>query len=233
MKQSNRLTALPDTVYVPDFITHEEEQFILKEIARLPSTRWTILSRRRLLSLPGVLTGKTGDTLIEAPLPTFLTKSVFEKFAELGIFTDSPHGQANHCLVNEYEPSQGIFPHEDGPAYYPVTATISLSSYTVLDIYKKTADGEKEFDATWRILQEPRSLLVTAGDMYKNTLHGIAEVEEDRDLTAESITNWNMLGDAKLFESGSAIRQTRISLTYRDVLKVAKVGGALKFMNKR
>lgn len=124
-------------------------------------------------------------------------------------------------------------PHEDGPAYSPITATISLGGHTVLEIFKKNKHGERESTPAWRILQEPRSLLVTTGDMYVNTLHGISEVDTDVDLNAESIVNWSLLGDRSAYETGKAERQTRISLTLRDVIKVAKLGGALKFMTKR
>ena len=229
-----RLPDVPESgLYMPNFISEEQEQYILQEIFKLPTTRWTVLSHRRLLSLPSPLTGTARDTLIAAPMPTFLTKVVLDKLAQIGVFKASTHGVPNHCLVNEYQPGQGIMPHEDGPAYYPITATISLAAHTVLDIYKKNAQGEKEAAPTWRILQEPRSLLVTTGDMYKDTLHGISHVEEDTDLGPGTIANWNTLADKTLFEGGSATRQTRISLTYRDVLKVAKIGGAMKFMNKR
>ena len=103
----------------------------------------------------------------------------------------------------------------------------------MLEIYKRDDNGERESKATWRILQEPRSLLVTTDDMYKNTLHGIADVEEDNQLDSDTIVNWNLLGDSDVYSKGSANRTTRVSLTYRDVLKVAKIGGALKFINKR
>eukprot|EP00049_Salpingoeca_infusionum_P021707 m.4244 g.4244 ORF g.4244 m.4244 type:complete len:338 (-) comp4441_c0_seq1:187-1200(-) len=45
--------------------------------------------------------------------------------------------KANHVLINEYLPGQGIMPHEDGPIYYPTIATISLGSHTVLNFYEK------------------------------------------------------------------------------------------------
>ncbi|KAK5080819.1 hypothetical protein LTR70_000476 [Exophiala xenobiotica] len=231
---SARISELPESgFYVPNFILPEEEQYILQEISKLPSTRWTVLSHRRLLSLPSQLTGTARDTLIAAPMPTFLSTVVLDRLKQLSLFKGSPHGAPNHCLVNEYQPGQGIMPHEDGPAYYPVTATVSLAAHTTLDIYKKNDQGEREAIPTWRILQEPRSLLITTSDMYKSTLHGIPEAVEDTDLGPETIVNWDKLADKTPFEGGVAKRQTRISLTYRDVLKVAKVGGAMKFINKR
>ena len=229
-----RIPGLPGTgFYVPNFITEAEEQSVLQEIAKLPISKWTVLTHRRLLSLPSPLTGQAKDTLLASPMPSFLTKSINERIKAFGIFEESPHSEPNHCLVNEYEPGQGIMPHTDGPAYFPVTATVSLNSHTVLEIYEKNDQGERNTSPTWRILQEPRSLLVTTANMYKNTLHGISELRKDEDLNSKLIANWNLLGDATPYESGEAARQTRISLTYRDVMKVSKLGGALKFITKK
>jgi alkylated DNA repair protein alkB homolog 6 len=230
----HQIQGLPQIAYyLPNFISVEEEERILAELQRLPPSKWTTLSHRRLLSLPSTLARQAKDTLLEAPLPKFLDEPILSRFKSLQIFSDSPHQHPNHVLVNEYQPGQGIMPHEDGPAYFPLTATVSLSGHTILEIYKKNDEGEREVQFTWRILQEPRSLLVTAGDMYKDTLHGISEVHVDYAITSKEIINWDLLGDTAKFESGTAERHTRVSLTYRDVLKVAKIGGALKFMNKR
>ena len=231
---SYRIDGLPPTgYYVADFISEDEERRILTELNQLPRKKWTVLSHRRLLSLPSTLTGQAKDTLLAAPLPKFLDNPILARFKDLRTYEKSPHHEPNHVLVNEYQPGEGIMPHTDGPAYHPITATVSLGSHTILEICKKAENGERESSPTWRILQEPRSLLVTTGDMYKDTLHGISEMRVDDNLGPDHVVNWSLLGDKKAFETGTAERQTRISLTYRDVLKVAKLGGALRFMNKR
>lgn len=151
-------------------------------------------------------------------------------------------------------------PHEDGAAYAPVVATVSLGASTVLDIYEKKGkdvNGEEEEEVGGRvgsqgdphskqsrgrviarILQEPRSLLVTRGEAYERYLHGIADVVVDEDLGPGTVVNWDMLGDKRAFSrdgdddveeekegeeeknKGRNVRGTRISLTFRDVLKV-------------
>lgn len=123
-------------------------------------------------------------------------------------------------------------PHEDGSAYHPLVATVSLGAAIVLDIYEKKADGEREESPRWRILQERRSLLVTAGEMYGDVLHGIGEREVDEGIAEEGVVNWELLGDQEGFADGKNVRGTRLSLTYRDVLKVAKVGNSLKFLGR-
>ena len=124
-------------------------------------------------------------------------------------------------------------PHEDGAAYYPVVATVSLGSPTVLDIYGKREVGEVEKRPRYRVLQERRSLLVTSGEMYKDFLHGIKEVLVDEGLREEGIANWTLLGDREEFAGGKFKRSTRVSLTFRDVLKVKSLGAGLRFLEKR
>ncbi|KAK4969796.1 hypothetical protein LTR28_000939 [Elasticomyces elasticus] len=133
-------------------------------------------------------------------------------------------------------------PHEDGDAYWPIVATVSLGASIVLDIYDKREDiqedqhigdgGQKEENAKqeyvlkprWHILQEPRSLLVTTSTAYTDLMHGIAEIEVDQNLESDGIANWALLGDCEVFKDGSNRRESRISLTYRDVLRVSKLG---------
>ena len=47
-------------------------------------------------------------------------------------------------------------PHEDGPAYWPVVATVSLGGALTLDIYEKDVDGRRMDPPKYRILQEAR-----------------------------------------------------------------------------
>jgi alkylated DNA repair protein alkB family protein 6 len=182
-------------------------------------------------------------------LPSWLISPVIEpRLKELGIFNDAPHGAPNHVLVNEYHPGQGIMPHEDGAAYYPLVATVSLGAPIVLDLFKKDSRDERD-DKTasdkdpntaghtrkpqYRILQERRSLLITRADLYTDYLHGIAETTRDEDLSADTICNWHLLREKDPYRAGWYQRETRTSLTYRDVLKVAKMGNSLKFLSGR
>jgi alkylated DNA repair protein alkB family protein 6 len=117
-------------------------------------------------------------------------------------------------------------PHEDGAAYSPVVATVSLGASLVLEVWEKRGEEERDDSGqkSLRILQEPGSLLVTTGDAYSSLLHGISEIEVDEDLREETVVNWSLLGNKAQFEDGVNKRGIRISLTYRDVLKVNKVG---------
>lgn len=132
--------------------------------------------------------------------------------------------------------------HEDGSAYYPLVATVSLGAPIVLDLYEKNGQcsGKSENyihtnvpsrgKPHFRILQERRSLLVLRKRTYTDLLHGIAETVRDEDLGPHSICNWDLLRDKASYSAGWYTRETRTSLTYRDVLKVAKIGDTLKFL---
>ncbi|CAO2653355.1 Nn.00g027660.m01.CDS01 [Neocucurbitaria sp. VM-36] len=251
---SYRIEGLPpDFYYIPNFVSVEEEASILQKI---PTQRWTQLTHRRLQAHPSTLT--KNNVLLAAPLPNYLTNPVIDRFKHLGIFDETPHRQPNHVLINEYKPGEGIMPHEDGDAYAPVVATVSLGGALCLDISPKvgekedggdekrevteiTSGGDSEdepatttYKVPCRIFQEPRSLLITTGDAYRHLLHGIASVEVDENLGAGTVANWSLLADPHSIEEGGGrnVRSTRISLTYRDVLKVSsaasKVFGGLQ-----
>ncbi|RDK42984.1 hypothetical protein M752DRAFT_326711 [Aspergillus phoenicis ATCC 13157] len=218
-----------------DFISEDEEEFLLRKITTAPLPRWTHLAHRRLQTWPSALT--KSNALISSPLPSWLVSPIITpRFDSLGLFADAPHHAPNHVLVNEYRPGQGIMPHEDGAAYYPLVATVSLGAPIVLDLYERSEDGKGSGHGrrpVYRILQERRSLLVTTKSIYTDFLHGISETTRDEGLGAESICNWDLLREPDRYECGWLERETRISLTYRDVLKVASLGNTMKFLGSR
>lgn len=112
-----------------------------------------------------------------------------------------------------------------------MVATISLGSPIVLDIFEKNEmrNPEEKRVPKWRVLQEPRSLLITTGDLYTSHLHGIAQTEVDEDIRPGEggVCNWDLLGDQEAFRDGRNQRDLRISLTYRDVLRVSNLGGKI------
>ncbi|EEU46142.1 uncharacterized protein NECHADRAFT_100201 [Fusarium vanettenii 77-13-4] len=220
-----RITALPQTAYyIPDFISEEEERMILDKISSAPKPRWKQLTKRRLQTWPSDL---VNNKLLDAPLPPWLETPAVSRLLSLPIqdsesghiFTQSPHKKPNHVLINEYPPGIGIMPHKMDPR-------IGLS-------FVRKEDGALDPEPAWRILQEPRSLLITTDQLYTDYLHGIADIEEDADLSADTVANWDLLRDADAYASGRNIRQTRTSLTYRDVLKVSKVANKLGMFLKR
>ncbi|KAI1191631.1 hypothetical protein F5B17DRAFT_426263 [Nemania serpens] len=220
--------------YVSDFITEDEEKLILEKIASAPKPRWKQLSKRRLQTWPSDL---IRDKLVDAPLPSWLEDPIVTRLqsfrleedadAQSHIFSDSPHGRPNHVLINEYPPGIGIMPHKDGAAYHPIVCTVSLGASICLNIYQANDDGTLDKTAISRILQEPRSLLITTAELYTNYLHGIDDIVEDVELSEQTIANWSLLRSNSAFHDGRNLRQMRTSLTYRDVLSVSKLGNKL------
>jgi alkylated DNA repair protein alkB family protein 6 len=221
--ESHRISEVPTAIYyVPEFLPPSVCDSLLAHIHARP---WIQLSKRRLQVYPAQLTAKN-VLLSKDPIPSWLVDAVDGRFRELGVFSDDDGGEIkmNHILVNNYRPGEGIMPHEDGPAYHPITATVSLGSHTVLDVTAKSFDDRPR---RWRILQEPGSLLVTRGEAYVQTRHGIEEVEEDHSLSPDTVANWDLLGNPQEYQEGTKRRGERTSLTCRSVIKVSKLGGKL------
>ncbi|ESA43355.1 hypothetical protein GE21DRAFT_4707 [Neurospora crassa] len=250
--EASRIAGLPPSAYyIADFISEEEEQKILEKVERAPKARWRQLTHRRLQTWPSDL---VKNTLLDGqPLPAWLEEPIIsrllsvpvlpsssdssgdekEKQQQQHIFADSPHGRPNHVLINEYPPNTGIMPHKDGAAYHPVVCTVSLGSSLCLNLYKAKEDGALDSEPVWRILQEPRSLLITTADLYTEYLHGIDPLSADVNMSERTIANWSLLREPSLYQNGENQRGVRVSLTYRDVLKVSKLGSKLGPMFNR
>ncbi|KAJ7827875.1 hypothetical protein B0H14DRAFT_1224843 [Mycena olivaceomarginata] len=238
--------------YLPDFLTEEEEEYLIRKIKAYPQQRWKQLANRRLQLWGGELTSK--NVLVAQPMPPFVEvyPDIIDRLKRT-VFTPggSPHGQPNHIIMNEYLPGQGIMPHEDGPAYFPVVATISLGSHCVFHYYqyKNDADGGtggRSIDTApiLSILLEPRSVVISEHALYSSHLHAIREIEEDT-ITAGNATsppvladlgvpiaNWDRVTGADaigvISKGGVLKRATRYSLTCRDVEKVAQLKAFMK-----
>ncbi|PWN21125.1 hypothetical protein BCV69DRAFT_287367 [Microstroma glucosiphilum] len=239
--------------YIPDFISCDEERYLLEKIEQCPKPKWKVLQNRRLQSWGGQVSSR--NVLIPEAMPDWLVHypPLVHRLAATGCFAKSLHQRPNHCLINEYLPGQGIMPHQDGGAYHATVATISLASHTVLDIYRWADDGEavdsqhttraRECDPAFSILQEPRSLLLTTGDAYRMYLHGIAERTREETSHLSRVVNGSSVRDRAIKAKVQAacgpnagsdldqydvlIREKRVSLTFRDVEKVSKGLNAL------
>ncbi|KAK6181298.1 hypothetical protein SNE40_009181 [Patella caerulea] len=217
-----KVLEIPDTIlYIPNFISEQEEKDLLDHVYSAPKPKWTHLSNRRLQNWGGLPHPKG---MVAENIPQWL-KIYTERIAKLGIFA----GQTpNHILVNEYLTGQGIMPHEDGPLFYPTVTTISLGSSTVLDFYhhlnqcvqtsSETTSSSLENRHLTSIFLEPRSLIVVKDAMYESYLHGIDQRQEDE--ITDKIANLSHCQDVTTGDIRS--RTTRVSLTIRIVPKVLK-----------
>ena len=154
--------------------------------------------------------------MIAEEIPGWLQNMVNKVNYQIDIFPAEK--KANHVLLNEYKPGQGIMPHLDGSLYYPIVTTVSLKSQTVLNFYeplKTTENSGKKDRLKFKLLIQPRSLLVLKKKLYENYLHGIEETFED--VIDEKVANCEAEMIGKVLK-----RDTRVSLTIRNVPKTTK-----------
>ncbi|EJD04874.1 uncharacterized protein FOMMEDRAFT_18598 [Fomitiporia mediterranea MF3/22] len=145
---------IPKAHYIPDFISEQEEAYLLRQIYNAPKPKWKCLENRRLQVWGGDLT--PSNKLLAQALPPFLTEypDIIGRLRSTGVFSNSRHGAPNHIIVNEYLPLQGIMPHEDGPSYHPVVATISLGSHTVFHYYRYKQDASFTTSASGAVQED-------------------------------------------------------------------------------
>lgn len=67
----------------------------------------------------------------------FFVRFRCEEICTLCVSTNifSSNHRPNHILMNEYEASDGIMAHKDGPAYFGRVAIISLADTVTLNFY--------------------------------------------------------------------------------------------------
>ncbi|XP_010529330.1 PREDICTED: alpha-ketoglutarate-dependent dioxygenase alkB homolog 6 isoform X2 [Tarenaya hassleriana] len=181
-------------------------------------------------------------------MPSWLTKITSKIYESSGLFPSA----VNHVLINEYHPDQGIMPHQDGPAYFPVVAILSLGSPVVMDFsphprfrlchgdsVDQSPDAEAcghgidEWDRDYHpfsVLMMPRSLLIFKDEAYSNFLHGITDDPQQcyegavNEAKALSESNMEKLTEEDSNGGDKILHrdQTRVSLTCRLVPKVHK-----------
>ncbi|KAK1280493.1 hypothetical protein QJS04_geneDACA015141 [Acorus gramineus] len=227
-----RVGTLPTLYYIPDFISDLQQSQILHHIYEAPVTKWKSLKNRRLQNWGGVVHEKG---LLPQDLPPWL-KGVTNKICDMTGLFPSP---INHVLINEYLPDQGIMPHQDGPAYFPVVAILSLGSSAVMDFTPHVRLRE------FSLLLKPCSLLIFKDKAYSDYLHGIEDSHIHKPDKSSNLALFlcsfsiqvnikeaqlhPSTGATKTHQSEEAVEQisiqrsgTRISLTCRLVLKVHK-----------
>jgi hypothetical protein len=151
---------------------------------------------------------KEGEEGLPAPL-----QEIAQELVNRGIFSsDQP---PNHVLLNDYQPSQGILPHTDGPLYASRTATLSLGSQVVLEFTKRLSSDqigvvERSDESIVQILLHAGSLIVFQDEAYEKYCHGIP-MDVWQDTTTSHCVN---------APSGIDVpRGRRFSLTFRHKLR--------------
>jgi alkylated DNA repair protein alkB family protein 6 len=223
-----------------DWCTSSEEEYLLGRVYHGGASgkkKWTEVSGRRLQNLGGVVHPKG---LIPTPMPEWLATAAANVRASAGDLLPAP---INHVLVNEYQPGDGILPHQDGNAYYPAVAIVSLGCDAVMRFAPRrdeTSNETKTSDDDGSLVSFPfgvflprRSLLVFDGALYERYLHGIDAVREDvidatvanrGDVAANDSSKIRSRSDEDVAARGAGdafptLRRdrVRVSMTFRNV----------------
>ncbi|KAM7258055.1 hypothetical protein ACFE04_013796 [Oxalis oulophora] len=155
--------------------------------------------------------------LLPQDLPPWLSKITQRICEESGLFPSA----INHVLINEYLPDQGIMHHQDGPAYFPVAAILSLGSPAVMDFIphsRLTSDASKDSYDPLSVLLMPCNYLHGIKDSALRQYDGAVNEIQTCDTPIENAAGMVEDRDLKIIHR----TETRISLTCRLVLKVHK-----------
>ncbi|KAL4092120.1 hypothetical protein QTP88_026680 [Uroleucon formosanum] len=211
--------------YIPNFITEEQETYIMNKVNSVPKPKWCQLKNRRLQNWGGIPHAKG---LIPEIIPDWL-KGFVDRVDSLQVFPRT--NRPNHVLINEYLPGQGIMPHLDGSLFFPTISTINCGSHTVLNFYNplKTDIEVVSSEKVYSLLLQRRSLLILKDKMYTEYMHGIEEVTND--IIDHKISNITFCG-SKVQNGIALTRNKRISLTIRNVPRVSKLNLNLLMIKK-
>lgn len=200
--------SVPTVLYIPEYVSASEEAQLLKNIHQAPLSKWKSLKNRRLQNWGGVVHEKG---LLAQDLPPWLKKVTNRIYEESKLFPSA----INHVLINEYLPGQGIMPHQDGPAYMPVVAILSLGSPVVMDfdphpnlksgketlgnytediisepsLMEMIPDDKPRKYLPFSVVLMPRSLLIFKDMVYSDYLHGIKDSADHRYDEAVNVIN--------------------------------------------
>lgn len=153
-----------DLWVVTDYIGEDLEDLILE--FGIYANPFVVLRDRRVQVYGGTV---TSEGLTErTPLPDWADMFSQRMFDEK-IFPLKP----NHVLVNEYKIGEGIMPHTDGPAYFPLVSILSLGSDSVMEFYKDNK-------IVTSVYLPQRSLLLFTGSYYTDMQHAIDRVTSDQ-----------------------------------------------------
>ena len=152
---------IPGLVYIPNFISDMQQQYIAADI---DNHSWSSELSRRVQHYGYKYDYKNRSVdesmRVDDLLPWM--KVYGQKFVDRGLFSDVP----DQAIINEYKIGQGIGKHIDcQPCFNDTIASLSLLSGCIM-----------EFSRSEEVLElylEPKSLLVISAEARYNWFHGI------------------------------------------------------------
>ena len=195
----------PGLIYVPNFITDDEEQELLEMI---DGHEWLDDLLRRVQHYGykyNYKARKIDNSMYLGPLPEWvetISTKIFTHLQTNEVISDEstdPLRPFDQAIINEYEPGQGISAHVDCvPCFGPVIATLSLGSDTQMQF------DEPQTGVTLPVPLAQRSLAILTGPSRYRWQHSISSRKSDR---------WPIENGPKI------LRSRRVSATFRSILK--------------
>ena len=198
-KEREYFPQVPGLSLTKNFITQAEEDYLWKEVNKLP---WnTSLKRRK--QTHGMTSDKETHTILEylGELPS-CTKFLTERLVDEGLLDEPPV----QCGINEYEPGQGIGPHIDRVIFGNQVIMVSLGSDIVMDFH-----GPKE--EKFSVLLPRRSAVLAEGDARFKWKHGIANRKSDKLSDGTILKRGKRISLTFRYVDKTAPRRNHISLT--------------------
>lgn len=218
----------PMVYYIPNWVTREQEaEFIASADG---AKAWEHMKTRSSQEWGAGDRCACGRGLARMPLPPEHQR-LAGALHQLGVF-DGALYPMNSVRINAYKPGQGIFPHCDGPVYYPKVGILSMGSPCLFHFYSRSGtedtmkwDSEHDVPAGFQkersrpqlsVFLEPRSLLVFSHDAFWHHRHGIDDVASET--ITENIANLEHARAAGHQLGDTIPRRRRVSLTMRHLL---------------
>jgi alkylated DNA repair protein alkB family protein 6 len=220
------VSEVPSVYYIPDWIEPGQEAEFMA-IADGDMNAWEDMATRSTQEWGSGDRSACGRGLKSMPLPPSQQK-LADALHHLGVF-DGALYPMNSVRINGYRPGQGIYPHCDGPVYYPKVAILSLGTPCIFDFHPKSGTedcmkwdqqhnvpgGHVGGEPLVSVLLEPRSLLIFGEDAFWHHRHGLEATATDT--VTSKVANLHLLGGR--YKVGDTIDRTRrVSLTMRHLL---------------
>ncbi len=166
-------TFTSNLIYIPEFITQEEEQFLLNNIEQLDWQKVIFFNKEARRKVVHFGLDYSFDTRTVSPttLPPFFLQFLIEKSARL---VDQKPEELSEILITYYPTNAGIGWHRDAPMFDKIIG-ISLHNFCEMRFRKRTNHKEQI-----KVGLEPRSVYILSGAIRWGWEHSIFPLKSPR-----------------------------------------------------
>jgi alkylated DNA repair dioxygenase AlkB len=145
--------------YIEDYITPEEEAYLIHEIDARP---WSNVLKRRVQHYGYEYNYKSRNLVVAESIPRWpIVERIEREFF-----------RPEQVIINEYLPGQGISKHIDADKFGEPIISLSLGSPCVMTF--------RQGDVSQDVLLKPRSLLIMSGESRWKWTHEIPPRKKDK-----------------------------------------------------